>query len=625
MLEMPESLEQHFQKLGEQLRADIRSELRKALETEHLKSPRPETSQTSPGVLKTRTMPPAVAESPVGLTDQQAQDKVYTVRPLRRWIQADIEGDEDYFPQNPKKPPTTPKAPAPGSSATTWATPVNGSPRDNDEEAPADREASIPGSVADDWKPNSESDISKGKERKTNNGVISTRTSGVQSSKAQFFEKAMGLKHEEVSPSESEVTEQSTRDRIEKVIKSQPFEQALIFVILLQTGLVGAQIDDMASSNSHSASTGYRISDLIICGIFAVELGLKLYVYQLRFFCISGWAWNIMDLFLIVAQLVEELLISVAQDETVGSGVNFAVLRAIRMLRCVRILRVLRLTSFFDDLRRLVACMLHSVQSFVWSFFLLFLLIYMYGIYLAQSVHLHLLEQEEAGSTPQNSPGLAGLKKWYGSVPQSILSLFQALSGGVDWHQIVDPLSEEMGPGWAVITSLWMAFLILAVMNIITGNFVQNAIQLAAKVKSTDEVFQARQLFSCLDIDASGSISSDEIHNHLDTPAVQDFFRSIDVDISEAEALFEILDVSGDGVIDSDEFISGCLRLQGTARAVDLVLMTIDTRRGFEVISGRLSMMESGVNQMIAMMVSSTQADGREGVRTYSLGNDSAQ
>ena len=32
-----------------------------------------------------------------------------------------------------------------------------------------------------------------------------------------------------------------------------------------------------------------------------------------------------------------------------------------------------------------------------------------------------------------------------------------------------------------------------------------------------------------------------------------------------------------------EEFISGCLRLQGAARAVDLLLMTKDTRRGAQI------------------------------------------
>lgn len=39
----------------------------------------------------------------------------------------------------------------------------------------------------------------------------------------------------------------------------------------------------------------------------------------------------------------------------------------------------------------------------------------------------------------------------------------------------------------------------------------------------------------------------------MESKPVQQFFRTIDVDSSEAEVLFEILDLSGDGTIDKEE------------------------------------------------------------------------
>jgi len=536
----------------------------------------------------------------------------FSARPLRRWVQADVTSEDEtegialrtifsrqntrsYSRQNSSISNASALSARLGIESETsdmWASPRH---PQGDPAVP-----SFPGQLKNPGIADGTDDVEESQKssspvcninsKRTNNNnsvAISTRSSLVTpSGRIQFLERAIGLKNDLEAP--RLFSSPSELPRLQRILESQRFEQALVGVIIVQTALVGLQIDDMAASNSHVPSLGYRISDLIMCSCFALELALKLHVHRLRFFIVSGWAWNVMDLFLIVAQIIEEFLVITAQD-TVGSGVNFSVLRAIRMLRCVRILRVLRLTSFFDSLRRLVACMIHSVLSFVWSFVLLFLLLYMYGIYLTQSVHLHLLE---------TGTGDDELRRWYGSVPQAILSLFQALTGGVDWNDIVEPLSTHMGVGWSVVTTLWMAFLILAVMNIITGNFVQNSIELAAKVKSIDDVFQAKRLFKCLDIDSSGAISTDEIHNHLGSSAVQQFFRSVDVDISEAEALFEILDVSGDGLIDCDEFISGCLRLQGGARAVDLVLMTIDTRRGFEHMGASLDELAGKMQQL---------------------------
>lgn len=361
---------------------------------------------------------------------------------------------------------------------------------------------------------------------------------------------------------------------VQAFVRSNLFEQIMIAVIILQTILVGVQIDVMAKSNSTTPPMIYRITDVSICVIFSFELMLRLYVHRCHFFYMYGWVFNILDLALVVSQIVEEILMS--STDTVGSGINFSVLRAVRMLRCVRIMRVLRLTRFFDDLRRLVAAIIYSMTTFLWSFLFVFMMIYIYGIYLTHSVHLHLLENGNS------APGSEELQKWFGTVAVAILSLFECLTGGVDWHEVVEVLINYLHPGWGVATALWIAFLLIAVMNIITGNFVQTAINLSQRVVSMDHVCHARRLFKCLDINENGIITTDEIHNHLETEAVQEFFRSIDVETSEAESLFNILDITGDGQIDWEEFVNGCMRLQGQARAIDVVLMTVDTRRGFE-------------------------------------------
>lgn len=363
---------------------------------------------------------------------------------------------------------------------------------------------------------------------------------------------------------------------ISRFVRSQKFEYLVVAVIVTHTILVGAQINGMTLTGAADPAAGFRAMDIVICIFFALEVGLRLTAHGLKFFYMLGWGWNVLDFFLVLAQILEELLI-LASNGHFG-GMDFGVLRIVRTLRCVRLLRVLRITRFFDDLRRLVACIVYSAKSFIWSVAFVFLLVYIYGLYLTQSVHLHRLE------TGPNAAGDEVLAEYFGTVGRSILSLFQALTGGIDWRDLVEPLSSYMNWGWGLATVIWIAFLMLGVMNIITGNFVSAAMERSQSVKDVDNVFQARRLFKSLDIDDSGAITIDEIRRHLESKPVQQFFRTIDVDSSEAEVLFEILDLSGDGSIDKEEFISGCLRLQGAARAVDLLLMTKDTRRGFEQI-----------------------------------------
>lgn len=296
-----------------------------------------------------------------------------------------------------------------------------------------------------------------------------------------------------------------------------------------------------------------------------------------------------MDLALVLANVIEEILVATA-DVNVPSSF---VLRITRILRSIRIVRILRVMRVAEDLRLLVTCILFSVKSFIWALLLLFLIIYILGVYLTQSVHIYRIEN--------NNPldeGSRELTKWYGTVPVASLSLFQALTGGVDWNEIVQPLMDNLHPAWGLLVVLWISFSILAVLNIITGSFVQNAIERSLSVKEMDKVTQARKLFSFLDVDENGFIDRDEIGKHLDSEAVQDFFRLIDVDTSEAHCLFDLLDCSGDGSIDFEQFLSGVLRLQGQAKALDMIMLILDTRHGFEQQGAMMNTMYSSIMQL---------------------------
>merc|ERR1712187_9201 len=105
---------------------------------------------------------------------------------------------------------------------------------------------------------------------------------------------------------------------------------------------------------------------------------------------------------------------------------------------------------------------------------------------------------------------------------------------------------------------------------------------------------------SDLDEDGSGFISFNEIEDHLQSEAVQEYFKAIDVDPSEAKHLFEMLDINGSGEIDLEEFLSGCLRLQGPAKALDLLLVTRENRRFFYKVETQmariLSLLKRGVS-----------------------------
>mmetsp|Transcript_71542 Transcript_71542/g.130488 ORF Transcript_71542/g.130488 Transcript_71542/m.130488 type:complete len:137 (+) Transcript_71542:3-413(+) len=88
-----------------------------------------------------------------------------------------------------------------------------------------------------------------------------------------------------------------------------------------------------------------------------------------------------------------------------------------------------------------------------------------------------------------------------------------------------------------------------------------------------------RALLKSTDVDNSGTITWDEFQGQLSNPQMVELFRSIDVDIKEARGLFDLLDMNDLGKITTDQFVTGCLRLRGHAKSLDLSLLIHEQRR----------------------------------------------
>eukprot|EP00438_Fugacium_kawagutii_P029592 Skav213424 [mRNA] locus=scaffold38:315108:317946:- [translate_table: standard] len=59
----------------------------------------------------------------------------------------------------------------------------------------------------------------------------------------------------------------------------------------------------------------------------------------------------------------------------------------------------------------------------------------------------------------------------------------------------------------------------------------------------------------------------------------QEFFETIDVDPSDAKGLLEVIDIDGNGKINFEEFLEGSLRLNGSAKSSDLIMLAREMKR----------------------------------------------
>eukprot|EP00931_Biecheleriopsis_adriatica_P018569 TRINITY_DN12974_c0_g1_i1.p1 TRINITY_DN12974_c0_g1~~TRINITY_DN12974_c0_g1_i1.p1 ORF type:complete len:633 (-),score=95.12 TRINITY_DN12974_c0_g1_i1:24-1922(-) len=369
--------------------------------------------------------------------------------------------------------------------------------------------------------------------------------------------------------------EKTCRGVVTRLMLHPCFELASMSLIFLNAVQIGVQTHEMAISHNTDTPQHHRVLEIIFACFFTLELCIRLYVHRLSFFYMRGWAWNLFDLMLVSLQWLEEIFMGVRGSQLDGIASSF-LLRTARLLRTIRVLRILKMALTIEDLRFFVNCLISSGSAFFWSLILLSIMTYIASVYVTQMV---LMERPEAKWSAKVEEELSF---YFGSVPRAWLSVFEGLSGGLDWDVLAGPLFRDVSPvvGWVFL--LFQAFSLLAVMNVVTATFIESALRRAESARVSMQIARAYRLFKALDVDSSGTIGFDEINDHLETAPVLEFFQDLNVHPLEAKFLFQMLDINNSGTIDFEEFLNGCIRLQGNAKALDMLLVTYDLRTAFQ-------------------------------------------
>lgn len=180
----------------------------------------------------------------------------------------------------------------------------------------------------------------------------------------------------------------SKQDRIRQDIavwiESQVVQNLIIGLIVVNAIALGLETSPVLAERWQGV---FRTIEVIVLTLFSIEILLKLYCFELRFFR-NGW--NLMDFFVVGVALVP------------AAG-PFSVLRSLR------ILRVLRLLSTVPRLRHLTESLLSALPSIGWITFMLGLVFYVFGV----------LGTELFGSA---------FPQWFGTLGASVYSLFQIMT-----------------------------------------------------------------------------------------------------------------------------------------------------------------------------------------------------
>jgi hypothetical protein len=381
-----------------------------------------------------------------------------------------------------------------------------------------------------------------------------------------------------------------------RILASSRFDNVISILILGNSLTIGLEADYAARNVTDAIPWPYRYFEILFCVVFTSELALRVWVQKMSFFLRGSGSrvlWNYFDLVVVGAQLVQEgieLAKSNASDK--NDAGNLRILRILRVLRIVRIFRLVRVLHLISELRTIVSSIMGSFRSLFWTVILLLLMMYIVGVWFLQSVTDHFIERpavDSDGDYIDYTLGETQLRKHFDSLAQTILSLWQALSGGVDWSDVADPLISEVEPLLGIGFAAFIAFALLALMNVVTGVFVQTALHSAEAEEESFLTDQIIQLFhKCKNDDSWGCLSETDLEARLEDPELAKEWKNISVTADEAQYVFALLDVDEAGEVQFEEFLSACLRLKGNAKSLDMLIQLQESRHNMKVLSDKL-------------------------------------
>jgi len=185
---------------------------------------------------------------------------------------------------------------------------------------------------------------------------------------------------------------------------------------------------------------------------------------------------------------------------------------------------------------------------------------------------------------------LDGLELNYGTMFKTMCVLFEGISGGNDWAGLAENL-RTIGDAYYLCFALYVVFVTLGVLNIVTGFFVDGTMQASAnhkelmlreaQEKRNTMVEMLGELFVQLDKDRSGKISLEELETQLYDVDVQEYLCVLEIEPEEARDLFKMIDVDNSGEVKIEEFTNGCLKIMGTPRSFDILACLFQSKKIF--------------------------------------------
>eukprot|EP00930_Biecheleria_cincta_P096804 TRINITY_DN8859_c0_g1_i11.p1 TRINITY_DN8859_c0_g1~~TRINITY_DN8859_c0_g1_i11.p1 ORF type:complete len:620 (-),score=125.26 TRINITY_DN8859_c0_g1_i11:199-2058(-) len=373
-----------------------------------------------------------------------------------------------------------------------------------------------------------------------------------------------------------------------ELVKSSCFNTLCMVVITLNAAFITLSTDRELANPGQDAAQYVTLIELAFSAFYVIELTAKLIVHRMYFFCNKDMKWNIFDFLLVLTSMLETALTFAVSSD--GGGVNFTFLRMLRLCKIGKVLRIFRTLEFFTDLRLMAECVAGSLINAFWCMSLLFFVIFIFALLICQGLAGYLAEQISSGQV-LNESQTSQLAEFYSSVSQTMITLLQSTTAGLDWRDCFLPL-RSTGTALAATYIFFILMFTVSVWNIVTSVFVEKAMKIAKpdmeaivmeqgiqdqrEARHLTELFAGRAL---ADDELAGSMGLEELRALAENAKFRAYLNARGIDIKNVEVFFKMLtSASGQNEVNIHVLANACVRMKGFATSIDLQSLSFEAK-----------------------------------------------
>jgi len=371
--------------------------------------------------------------------------------------------------------------------------------------------------------------------------------------------------------------------KLQKLLDSYCWRVGFLIVLTINSVLVGADIQSFCTHDPDSWRSTVALLDVFVCFLCTMQLSLRIVAQGVGFFVTHAWAPNAFETLCVVLHQIDVFRVLI-------HGQCIMYWSSIRVFRMIIYAVRGKLGRYVSSLRTLTTSVMSTCKWFFFTSVLLLVVVYVTALYIRNSVAVHMLSEHQHDSED--------LHTYYSTLFSTMLSLFQCITGGMDWRDALDPLTSQLGPVMALPFLLYIAFAMMGLLNVITGVFVESALKNTKKDQEIMLIKNTRQLFEDAEGGYTRELSYDMLTAELERPAMKEYFKAIDVDPSEAQNVWCLIDTDRSGTITADEFLDRSLSFSGPARSLDIAMLKQNTHALARCLDKVLYLLEPKAEKM---------------------------